>query len=380
MEATAYTAQSLYTWILDESSNFLLLDVRNPTEFTRFKVEGPKPIDMLNVPYMEFVEFEEASVAKVPKGKPVRIVCAKEGSAKFVADILLNNGFTDVGFLAGGIKSWGNMLVPKLLADNGYQLYQFIRPGKASCSYGLASGGELMLFDPSRNVDFYQQFAEEKGLAITATFETHLQADYIAGSNSIAQATSATFLAPPDDFKDAQYEYTPAQDGDIYGFTQPGPEIRVLHTPGHTPGSTCYLIDGTYLVSGDTMFIQSVGRPDLGGKAEAWSKMLFTTLTQIIGPMGNSTLILPGHFADWSEANEDFAVVDTLGAIRNRNAAIYAINNEADFYAFIRDNMREQPPEYAKIRLINAGLSVVDDEEAEVMDLGKNECAASAGK
>ena len=83
MELRSYTAMDLFGW-LTQKETLLLLDVRNDEEFGRFKVEGPYPFEMVNVPYMEFIEHEEESVAQVPKGKPVRIVCAKEGSAKYL--------------------------------------------------------------------------------------------------------------------------------------------------------------------------------------------------------------------------------------------------------------------------------------------------------
>ena len=92
MALTAYTAQDLYQWLIHKE-NFLLLDVRNNEEFGRFKVEGPFPFNMINVPYMEFIEHEDESVAKVPAGETIRIVCAKEGSAKYVGEILEGRGF-----------------------------------------------------------------------------------------------------------------------------------------------------------------------------------------------------------------------------------------------------------------------------------------------
>ena len=380
MEITPYTPQELYSWVLDEPSGFLLVDVRNSVEFGRFKVEGPYPIDMINVPYMDFIEHEDESVKKVPTEKPIRIVCAKEGSAKYVAEILHNNNYEDVRYLEGGIKSWGNMLSPVLVADGDYQLYQFIRPGKASCSYGLIYQNEMMLFDPSRNVKFYLDFAKEKGVSIVKTCETHLQADYIAGSNQISLDTGAAFMAPPDDFVDSVHKFIPARDGDIYTFSNGGPEVKVIHTPGHTPGSTCYYIDNTYLLSGDTVFIQSVGRPDLGGKAVEWAKQLFATLKTTIGALPGDTVILPAHFLVWDEADKSFTFAATLDDIYQRNKDIYDIDTEETFIKFIQDNMRVQPPEYATIRLVNAGTVSKSDEEQETLDLGKNECAASAGR
>ena len=379
MEPTSYKAEDLFEWVTREGEEFLLLDVRVDEEFERFKVEGPFLSDMVNVPYVEFVEHEEESVAKVPQAKKVRIVCAKEGSAKYVGEILMNHGFKDVRFLEGGIKTWGNMLAPKLVAsDDGYQLFQFIRPGKASCSYGLISNDEMVLFDPSRNAGFYQSFAENNGARIVKSFETHLQADYISGSKQIAAESGAHILGHENDFKDAAFKYQKIVDEQVYSFSTGGPEIKALHMPGHTPGSTSYLIDNKYLITGDTVFILSIGRPDLGGKAEEWSKLLYHTLKTKIAELEDELVILPGHYMDWSEANQSQIFSDTLGSIKNKNADIYNIQNEDAFIGFIKDNMRPQPEVYAEIRKVNAGLLEVDAEEQEIMDLGKNECAASA--
>ena len=380
MELEKYKAEDLFEWVTREGYDFTLLDVRNEEEFGRFKVEGPHLSKMINVSYIDFIEKEEESVARVqlPKDETIRIVCAKEGSAKYVGEILVNNGWQDVKYLEGGIKTWGNMLAPKLVASNdGYRLYQFIRPGKASCSYGLLYEDEMVIFDPSRNVEFYQNFAQQNGCKIVKTFETHLQADYISGSKRISSEAGAEIIGNQNDFKDATFSYHSAGDQEVFTFSKGGPEIRAIHMPGHTPGSTSYMIDNKYLVTGDMVFILSIGRPDLGGKAEEWSKLLYNTLKTKIDDLDDDVIILPGHYMEWSEANQDQMFVDSMGSIKSKNADIYGIATEADFIQFIDDNIRKQPEVYAEIRKVNAGLLDPDDEEQEVMDLGKNECAAS---
>ncbi len=379
MTLSAYKAEDLFAWVGRPGHDFVLLDVRNSEEFGRFKVEGPQPPRMINVPYMEFIEKEEESVARVPRGEKIRIVCAKEGSAKYVGEILVNHGWQDVAYLEGGIKTWGNMLAPRLVAEkDGYRLFQFIRPGKASCSYALIVKDEMAVFDPSRNVAFYERFAEDNGCRIVKTFETHLQADYISGSRQLSENIGAEILGQPDDFGLAVYQYTPVRDGTKYSLSSGGPEIEAVHMPGHTPGSTSYLIDRRYLITGDAIFILSIGRPDLGGKAVEWAKLLFNTIKTKIAGLDASTVVLPGHYMEWSELNPKGLFAAALGDIKRRNADIYGIASEAEFIRFIQDNMRRQPDEYVKIRQINAGLLIVDDEEQEIMDLGKNECAASA--
>ena len=378
MSIFVYQADELYRWVL-EKDDFLLLDVRNAQDFSRFKVEGPFSINTQNISYFDFMEIEDECIAKLPaKDTRVRIVCAKEGSAKFVAEILEKHGFTNVGYLAGGIKSWGNLLVPELLnSSNTYELYQFIRPGKGSCSYGLIHNNEMILFDPSRNYDFYLTFADEKQCKIIGTVETHLQADYIAGSRVIAEKTGASFYANKGDFAGANLDYISLEDGQEIGFQNGGPSVKVRFSPGHTPGSTMYVIDNKFIITGDIIFIKSIGRPDLGGKVDEWSGTLFKTI-QHVAEMNGALTVLPGHFIGWDEANESLTFAESLEKTRELNKEIYAIDNPGDFLSFIKSNMREQPPEYADIRLVNANLKQVDDDNAEVLDLGKNECAASA--
>ena len=378
MPLTSYTAAELFDALV-QRENFILLDVRNTKDFNRFKVEGPHPVEMLNIVYYDFQELEDECVPLVPTGRKIRIVCAKESSAKYVADVLARCGYDNVSYLEGGIPSWGNLLVPVQVGSGpGYTLHQFRRPGKASLSYALVSGREMYVFDPAKNIAAYSRFAEECGCRITRTFETHRQADYISGSDALRRQLGTEIVAPRPDFDVARFPYTPVADGDTFSFTAGGPEVCAIHTPGHTPGSTSYLVDNRYLIAGDAVFIRSIGRPDLGGQAEAWSRLLFNTMTDKILTWDRSLIVLPGHYMDWREADENLAFTASLEEVIEHNRDIYSVRDEAAFIAFIKKNMRPQPDVYAKIREINAGLLTVDDDEANVMDLGKNECAASA--
>ncbi|PIE73677.1 MAG: rhodanese [Deltaproteobacteria bacterium] len=377
MSIFKYEAKELFQW-LTEKEEILVLDVRNDKDFNRFQIESPYPFTMLNISYYDFMEIEEECVARIPRDRKIRIVCAKEGSARYVAEILEKHNFTDIGYLAGGIKSWGNLLVPRLIEEqDSFSLYQFIRPGKGSCSYGLINDDEIMFFDPSRAADFYLHFATKHNCKIVRTFETHLQADYIAGSRDISRRTGAIFHANEDDFTGSKNRYTQLVDGEEFAFSDGTPVVRVKFTPGHTPGSTCFIIADKYIISGDTIFIDSVGRPDLGGKAEEWARQLFDTIGKV-KKLDTELNVLPGHYISWQEANSDLLFMLPLGEVIARNKDIYDIAEETEFIAFIKNHMRPQPEEYATIRLVNANLEQFEDDKQEELDLGKNECAASA--
>lgn len=378
MDVYAYTAEELYDDIFKDGSDFLLLDVRNKEEFSKFNVEGPYLNKIQNLPYFEFIEFEEESLKKVPQDEKIKIVCAKEGSAKYVADLLHTSGFSDIGYLSGGIGTWADLLKPVVLEKNDrYTLYQFIRPGKASLSYGLVCSGEMFIFDPARTIEFYLDFAKKQQTAITRIFETHLQADYISGSQGLAKETGAPIIANENDYNIASFDYTRAKNNGTILCKDSVTSVQPVFTPGHTPGSTSYLIDGRFLVSGDAVFIKSIGRPDLGGKVEEWTTLLFDSIQNVIKKLDPGIKVLPGHYMDWTELSKDGNFTDELKSILEKNNHIYGLETESDLLEFIKKNMRKQPEVYAEIRKINAGLVTPSPEEQKIMDIGKNECAAS---
>ena len=375
-----FTALELYSAI-EEKEEFLLLDVRNEEDCNRFSIEGPNEVMMMNIPYFDFMEEPEEMVAQVPDNMPVRVVCAKVGSSEFVANLLEGLGRENVSHLDGGIISWGNLLVSKRVnseSDN-YEVWQFNRPGKASCSYGLVFEKEMFLFDPSRNVDYYLQFAESRGAIITHTFETHLQADYISGSPKIVEMTGAVLIAHDGDYSEAIHQYHSVTDGEEINFsTENGPVVSCVHSPGHTLGSMTYLIGEKYMISGDTVFIVSIGRPDLGKMVVEWAQMLYDTLHRRISVMPDDLIVLPGHYTDWkAEADSEYRIMNDFATVKAMNEEIYSIANIDDFVTYIQGNMRNQPEIYGQIRQVNFGKLTPCENEQNIMDLGKNECAAS---
>lgn len=157
-------------------------------------------------------------------------------------------------------------------------MYQFVRPGKASLRYGLICGQEFFVFDPARTCEFYLYFAEKHNLQLTKVFETHLQADYISGNRGIAKTVNAEIIAHEKNFSMAVFDYISVQDGNNINCSDNGVLVKAIHTPG----SNSYLIDEKFLISGDAVFIESIGRPDLGGKVDEWSGFLFDIIRNVL--------------------------------------------------------------------------------------------------
>jgi glyoxylase-like metal-dependent hydrolase (beta-lactamase superfamily II) len=116
------------------------------------------------------------------------------------------------------------------------------------------------------------------------------------------------------------------------------PELVGWGVPGHTPKSTSRLVDNTYLISGDAIFILSIGWPDLGGKAVEWAKLIINTIKTHIAALDDSIVVLSGHYMEWTEMNTRRLFDENLGNVRNRNADICGISDEKGFIKFIQDS------------------------------------------
>lgn len=364
----------------DAGEPFLLLDVRNRDEYEAWKVEGRRPIETLHIPYFDFVEEPEL-VSQVPSdGRETLVICAKGGSSEFVADLLREAG-VNAKNVEGGMIAYGDYLQPvrvTLDADESgrFEIWQLNRRGKGCLSYVIRCGAEAVVVDPSRRIGEYERFVERLGARIVWVFDTHVHADHISGGPELARLSGAGYFVGGDELKQA---VTPVRDGEEIRLSDDSSKtlaIRVVVTPGHTPGSTSFLVGRRHLLTGDTIFVSGIGRPDLGGHVVEWSRDLYRTLHERIAALPDDVVILPAHYSDVSEIRDDGVVAGLLGEIR-RNVPELQIRSEAEFVEVMKSALSTPPETYAKIIAINLGASQVDAEEATEWELGKNQCAAS---
>lgn len=366
----------------DGRTPFLLLDVRNDEEFAAWPIAGRRaPTVTVHMPYFEFIEDEAASVAKIAcdTDLPIVVVCAKGSSSEYVAGLLRDQGFSAAN-LTDGMIGWGNLLVERdVITGTSLIIKQLQRVGKGCLAYMIADGGQAIVVDPHRHVEVYIALAERLGVTITHVFDTHLHADHISGGHLLAERTGAVYMIEAHDAEGAKFTYQAVNPGETLALGATEIKMMPLHTPGHTPGSASMLVDGRYLLSGDTLFVASIGRPDLGGQLAAWGRMLFHTLKDQVAKLPDDVLILPAHYAGSDEVRLDGLVAGTLGELRQTNKAL-KLETEEDFIHFLEQHQSEAPAVYQEIRQVNLAWLSVDEARATDMDLGKNQCAASGAK
>jgi glyoxylase-like metal-dependent hydrolase (beta-lactamase superfamily II)/rhodanese-related sulfurtransferase len=364
---------------VDSGQPLMVLDVRNDDEFRDWKIEGRREFQVAHIPYFDFIEDEQAAVQRLPKPQgEIVTVCAKGGSSEMVAEILRGLG-VPARNLIGGMVAYGEYLdpvrVPVRKEDDGvFEIWQFNRRGKGCLSYAIISGGEAVVVDPSRSVEIYESFLARPDVRLAYALDTHVHADHISGGPALAVRLRASYFVSAGVGFDLQQRTRPLKDSDELRLGKTS--IRVVATPGHTPGSVCYLVANRYLLSGDTLFKKSVGRPDLGGNVIEWSRDLFRTLHERIARLDESTVVLPAHYADISEIGPDGVVSATLGELR-RDLPELQIAELASFTEAMKRAVRTPPPEYAEIINANLGKTEPDPDRLVDWELGKNECAAS---
>jgi glyoxylase-like metal-dependent hydrolase (beta-lactamase superfamily II) len=354
--------------------NLFILDVRNVDAFEDWKIEGEK-FEYLNIPYFDLLDGVEEIMNQLPEEKDILVVCAKEGSSIMVADMLSEEG-KDVSYLEGGMKAWSEHLEPVKVGDlsNGGELYQFVRLGKGCLSYMVVSGGEAAIVDATRMANVFIDFAKEKFATITNVFDTHLHADHISGGRTIAEATGATYWLPPKDAEEVIFEYAALEDGNTVVIGNTTIEISALYSPGHTIGSTSFVVDKKYLLSGDILFVDSIGRPDFAGKAENWVGDLRESLYKRYKDLSMELTVLPAHFMIIDELNEDGSVGEKLGTLFAKNHGLN-IESEEEFRMLVSENLPPQPNAYQEIRETNMGKVTPDEEKQREMEIGPNRCA-----
>lgn len=356
----------------------LILDVRNEDEFTHWSIEGLPPDALLNIPYFLFLEDEEGCVGRVPRARDIVVVCAKGGSSAFVASILAQHGIRARN-LQGGMIAWGDLHVAtRLPSPHGSRLtlFQVNRIGKRCLSYVVVSDGEALVIDPSRHIEWYTALAHDQHAQLTRVVDTHLHADHVSGGPELARTCGVPYHIRLDDAAGAQFPYQSLEDGAHLAFGSSVVEIIAIHTPGHTPGSTSLLVNDQHLLTGDTLFVSSIGRPDLGDKAEEWALLLYRTLFERIVRLPDDVLILPAHYSGGGELRPDGVVATTIGEARRHNP-VFQRRSEQAFLEYVLGHLPAQPQVYQDIRRANLGRIVFDDEHATAAELGPNQCAAA---
>ncbi|PVW13894.1 rhodanese-like domain-containing protein [Marixanthomonas spongiae] len=236
--------------------------------------------------------------------------------------------------------------------------------GVAQVSYFLCdeSAGCAAVFDPRPDVDIYLQKARQYNVTITHVFETHIHADFMSGSRELEARCKGSAKIHVSVEGDATYGFAhePVREGDEFTFGQV--TIKAKHTPGHTPEHLSYLLSDTHagepwgIMTGDSLFVDSMGRPDLLGdeKTEELTRALYNTMREVFCKLGDEVIVYPCHAAG-SACGPDIGdrMHSTIGYEKKHNPFMQLTSYD-DFKKAVQENAPPVPTHYPKLKKLNA--------------------------
>jgi glyoxylase-like metal-dependent hydrolase (beta-lactamase superfamily II) len=358
--------ETLRQW-LETGRPVTVVDVRGEQDRAQWAIPGSVHVNA----YEALRSGQPGALAEVdlPREHPVVTVCNAGRISLTAAAILAGRGF-DALSLTGGMKAWSlawnTAAVP--LTDPSARVVQVRRTGKGCLSYVAGSGNDAAVIDPSVATDVYTAIADAHGWRIRYVLDTHVHADHLSRARELASRTGATLLLPPQERVD--FPFTPFAEGERIRIGTA--VITALHTPGHTNESTAFLLNESALFTGDTLFTNGVGRPDLHvdtDAARARGAALFASLTRL-RRFRDNIVVLPGHSA------EPIAFDSEPIAARLREIETWLsrwLTSESAFVERVTSQLPPTPPNFARIVHLNeAGLAPEDPTELEA---GANRCA-----
>jgi glyoxylase-like metal-dependent hydrolase (beta-lactamase superfamily II) len=360
-------AETLREW-LDADQPVTVLDIRTDEDRAQWAIPGSIHLNAYDA--LRAGQPGALTDAAFPLDRPVVTVCNGGRVSQTAADMLAERGF-DARSLAGGMKAWSlawnTAEVP--LPDQSCRVVQVRRTGKGCLSYIVGSAGAAAVIDPSVSPEVYLELASRHGWSIRYILETHVHADHLSRARELARQTGAALLLPTQ--QRVRFAFTPIADGDRIPLGSVS--LTAMHTPGHTNESTSYVLNETAVFTGDTLFIDGVGRPDLHADPEAARQRalaLFASLTRLRN-LQPEMVVLPAHASE-PIAFDGRPVAARLGEVATWLAGWLV--SESAFVERVTSKLPPTPPNFVRIVDLNEAGEFPTSDPTD-LEAGANRCA-----
>ncbi|AGB39409.1 MBL fold metallo-hydrolase [Natronococcus occultus] len=372
--------------LLDSGESFTLIDTRPEDSYEGWRIHGAE-----NVPFGPGDSLTDDQLERIGDGDGDSLVaiCGKGLTSTPFAFELQQAGYDDVSVVKGGMEDWSKVyeVVPMETGSDDLVVVQLQRRSKGCLSYvvGSKSSGSAAVVDPTRQTDQFKIVAEEANLTIERVLDTHVHADHISGGRQLADELDVPYhLGEHAADRDVADEFEPLADGETIDVGDV--ELETLYAPGHTSDMVNVLVEDEALLTGDTLFVESVGRTELQfgddetEGASRGAELLYETLHDTVLELPDETLICPGHVSVSADNRYEVRspgepIAERLGTLHDELELLGLSKDE--FVERLTENAPDKPPNYERVIEINTGRDPVDDEsEATELELGPNNCAA----
>jgi glyoxylase-like metal-dependent hydrolase (beta-lactamase superfamily II) len=368
----------------DAEESFALLDTRDRESYESWHVAGAT-----NFPYDQGERIDDRrEELETAIGDTDRIVtiCAKGRSSTSFVDELARQGYDDVAVVEGGMEAWSQVYeaVPIETNDPDVAIVQVQRRAKGCLGYVVASTDEgvAAVVDPSRHVGKFRAVAVERGWEIVAVLDTHVHADHLSGGRDLSSSLDVPYyLGERASERGVNYPFDALGRNEVLDVG--GVEIKAVPTPGHTTEGVSYLVDAEAVLTGDTLFVEAVGRTELefgDEDAATGARLLYDSLHRTLLSLPDEITVLPGHAAvaddgEYEDGRPGHPIATTIGTLR-RTLDVLRLDRET-FVERFETNVPAKPPNYETVIGVNRGQrDLANEAEATELELGPNRCAA----
>jgi glyoxylase-like metal-dependent hydrolase (beta-lactamase superfamily II)/rhodanese-related sulfurtransferase len=348
-----------------------LIDLRDEASFAAWHIDAAPGV-VRNIPDAAFSSAVDAVLADIPSDARVRLICAagRTSLERVGVAARLRPGSASV---RGGMIGWSRVLVHDQVPVPGpAAIVQFRRQARGCLSYLVESDAEALVVDPAPAVEPYRELAARAGARIVAVFDSHVHADHLSGARELAAATGARLCMSRQAMRRGMADpasFMPLADGERIELGRA--DVRMIALPGHTTDMAGLLVDGGALIGGDSLFADSVARPDLeagdAGSAAA-AGALYRTIHERILTLPGTIRLLPCHYPG---GRRDGPLAPTLSAVRDAVPELRL--DEAEFAARVTASMPPRPANHEQIIAVNLGRG--RDLDAPRLEVGANNCA-----
>ncbi len=360
---------------LDSGEDVFILDVRTQEEYDAWRLSYDKHDKTPLIPIDRLFMSQKTIAEKIPKDKEVICLCAHGNRSMMAAQMLSSMGYK-VKSVRGGMVAWNGVYdAAEIPAQDTVRLWQLRRVSKGCMSYVIAVGNEATVIDSTSDLESsVLKLAQDNGLKITNVADTHMHADHVSGFSALVRKTGAQgYLGAKEGYELPEgVKVNLVEDGQKIPLGN-GMSLTAIHTPGHTDGSMSFALEAgrTYLFTGDTLFVNGVGRPDLRDKADEFAGKLYDTYQKIL-KLPDDTVILPAHFDHNSiTLRHGEPITDTVGA---KKGVELLSKPKDEFVKFVVSSVPPRPMNYRLIIQINKQLMPYDQVNTAELEAGPNSC------
>ncbi|WP_435358873.1 MBL fold metallo-hydrolase [Haloarchaeobius sp. DFWS5] len=368
-----------------DEDGLVVVDTREPESFEGWRLPGS-----VNYPFkpgesVDRTHFEQETGAS--QDDHVVTICAIGKSSDAFADALADIGYDHVSVVDGGMAAYSGAYDVTTVPtdDDSVEIVQLQRRAKGCLGYVVActETKQAAAIDVTRQTDGFRQAAEDRGYDLVAVFDTHVHADHVSGGRELADELGVPYYLGAHAAADREvaYDYEPLARNEVVSVGNV--EMKALATPGHTSESVSYLVNAAAVLTGDTLFVESVGRTELqfaDAEAEHGAEMLYDSLHGTLLAEPDSVVVCPGHFPVADDGTTPITPGEPVAArVGDRRTSSGVLQESRDgFVASVTDDLPAKPPNYERVIAVNTGHEKLGDEkEAVELELGPNRCAAS---